>query len=75
MGMQRKSSGINRRAASRSAERKRCPNCGRKNAVQTSHERMTDESGKDVLVVLKVCRWIEDDKCDYREAQSLPIKP
>lgn len=53
----------NAAAQARSAERRQCPECGRKSAIVTEREHTGDE-----LLIHRACRW-----CDFVETKRINL--
>ncbi|SEE71722.1 hypothetical protein SAMN05216532_8490 [Streptomyces sp. 2231.1] len=65
MGQTRRDSGPQRAAKRSRAERRRCPSCGRGNALRTGTDNWPDLDAH-VYVTVTECRWRDQDLCNYR---------
>lgn len=66
MGIHRQTSFAVGAARARSAEKTKCPQCGRKSAIILDGQRQTDGEGNLVLVTVKLCRWVARNLCTYQ---------
>lgn len=73
MGQTRRDSGSQRAAKRSRAERRRCPSCGRGNALRTGADNRPDLDAH-VYVTLTGCRWREG-VCDYRRTDERRVPP
>jgi hypothetical protein len=66
MGQNRSDTGPQRAAKRRRAEERRCPTCGRGNALRIGNEAWDDTDAR-VYVTIRQCRWTDSGKCTFEE--------